>query len=404
MSDTGKSGPLSGTAAMEVAVAPEARASAGGVTWRAVGLAFLLLLLFAPAGFYGELVFGTTYTFASGVPSMGALVALFLITLVNGLVRRSGRAGLSRTEVLTVYAIVLVGGPLMTHGIFAWMIGHNLAPQLVARAAAVANHFPHVHSLVVYRDQSGHGGGLFNGRGRCRGAIGRCRSRRGVLSPPRSSSPRCASCCSSATSGFPTSACPSRPRRFHWNSCKRTTPAAGPPPRMPRNPKFWIGFGVVFLIFAVDSISKFYPNFPGLPLTGKVLMNWIPVGPLAGLGEIQLYLDPTIIGLAFLIPKELSFSCWVFYLIRVVETIAAISLGAVPHAPEDWYDSTFPAPYYQGAGAAIALGLLVVWMGAYHLLRASGSPSPAGPDPQDPRSPASYAPSSSASSWPSRTW
>ncbi len=101
MQESGSSGTSSaGRAAWQNPAAslpsPDPRAASGGVTWRAVGLAFFLLLIFAPAGFYGELVYGTTYTFASGVPSMGALVALFLITLVNGLVRRAGRAGLSR--------------------------------------------------------------------------------------------------------------------------------------------------------------------------------------------------------------------------------------------------------------------------------------------------------------------
>ena len=54
-------------------------ARAGGVSRRAVVLAFVLLVLIAPAAFYGELAYGATYMFASGVPAMAPLVLLFLL-------------------------------------------------------------------------------------------------------------------------------------------------------------------------------------------------------------------------------------------------------------------------------------------------------------------------------------
>ncbi len=47
-------------------------------------------------------------------------------------------------------------------------------------------------------------------------------------------------------------------------------------------------------------------------------------------------------------------------------------------------------PTIKAAGAAIALGFLVLWMGRRHLLRACRLALSGRPDPQDPRSPASY--------------
>jgi hypothetical protein len=364
--------------------------SLGGVTLRAVVIAFVLLVLFAPAGYYGELVYGSTYEFASGVPSMGALVALFVLTLGNGLIGRLGRRGLSRREVLSIYGIVLVGGPLMTHGILAWMIGHNLTPRFVARAipewqrnfllftpdwfaptdpAAIENYFQG-HAPVPW----------------------------GEWALPL------AAWGSFMVALFTATLCLVLLFRNQWITHERLAfPVAqipleavqeaetrrGPLARLQGGSLFWIGFGVVFAIGVANLISGLFPAFPGIPLY-RTLMQWIPTGPLAGIGGIDLDLDPTMIGIAFLIPKELSFSCWFFYLIRVGETVAAIAGGATPQAPEGWYASGFPAPYYQGGGAAMALGLWVLWIGRRHIVRAVRLAVTGEADPTDPRAPATF--------------
>jgi hypothetical protein len=368
-----------------------ATARMGGVTTRSVVIAFALLAFIAPAGYYGELVYGSTYEFASGVPSMASLVLLFLLTLLNGWVGRRGRAAMSRAEVLTTYAIVLVGGPLMTHGILAWMIGHNLTPRFVARAMPqwqtnfllyVPDWFTptNADSIEAYYQGQAH-------------------VPWGEWALPLT-----------AWGGFMialffATLCLVLLFRNQWITNERLTfPVAQIPlelvregesgkdnrARLPVGPMFWIGFGLVFAIGVVNTVASLYPAMPGIPLTGKTLMQWIPIGPMAGVGQIDLWLDPSTIGIAYLIPKELSFSCWIFYLLRVGETVAAVSAGATPQSPEGWYDSTFPAPYYQGGGAAIALGLWVLWIGRRHLARALRLAVTGQSDPSDPRAPLRY--------------
>jgi hypothetical protein len=53
----------------------------------------------------------------------------------------------------------------------------------------------------------------------------------------------------------------------------------------------------------------------------------------------------------------------------VALTVTAIAAGATPQAPEEWYSSTFPAPYYQGGGTVLALGAWALWTGRRHLAR-----------------------------------
>jgi len=367
------------------------RAAAGGVTPRAVIIALVVITLCAPAGYYGELVYGTTYFFAAGVPSMGALVVLFLLTAINGLVRRAGRKGMSRAEVLSTYAIVLVGGPLMTHGILAWMIGHNLTPRFVARAITEWQHtfllytpdwFVPVNADTV---EAYYQGQWHVPWGEWRTPLSYWGSFMAAL--------------------FFATLCLVLLFRNQWITNERLSfPVAqiplefvreeerdkGGAARLPIGPMFWTGFGVIFVIEVINLLSGLFPSVPGIPLTGKTLMQWAKVGPMAGLGQIDLWLDPATVGIAYLIPKELSFSCWFFYILRVVETVSAITAGATPQAPEDWYGSSFPAPYYQGGGAALALGLWVLWIGRRHLARAFQLAVTGKADPADPKSPMTY--------------
>jgi hypothetical protein len=89
---------------------------------------------------------------------------------------------------------------------------------------------------------------------------------------------------------------------------------------------------------------------------------------MAGLGDLTAVFDPWVIAIAYLLPKEVSFSCWFFRWVRVGLTVLAISFGADP-AEAGSYGSGFPAPYQQGGGALLAIVGLAVWTGRRHLAR-----------------------------------
>ena len=89
---------------------------------------------------------------------------------------------------------------------------------------------------------------------------------------------------------------------------------------------------------------------------------------MAALGAVMLVFWPWMLALAYLSPTDLSFSFWFFTIVRHVLTAIAIVAGATPIQPQDWWSSSFPAPYYQGAGAVLALAVWVMWIGRRHLL------------------------------------
>ncbi len=82
-----------------------------------------------------------------------------------------------------------------------------------------------------------------------------------------------------------------------------------------------------------------------------------------------------------------SFSCWFFWLVRLALSVISITIGNTPRLPEEWYDSTFPAPMHQGLGATLALGLWALWIARRHLahaLRVAAGRGRGGGDAEEP--------------------
>jgi hypothetical protein len=336
-----------------------------GVTRRAVLLSLALVALIAPAAFLGEMVFGTTYMFGSGVPAMAPLALLFIAAAVNPLLKR---AGLSRGELLSVYGVVLVGAPLVTHGILIWCLSSQAYMHYGARSTPEWERI-FLNQIPVWFSPSDTDviESYFQGATAVPWAAWRTPAlawssfllalflctlflvllvRRQWITHERLS--------------FPIAQVP-------LELIREQGKAAGLPQGWP----FWIGFLVSFGILSLSRLSGLFPAVPDISLTGQILMQWQSTGPLAGLGAWELWLPPSMIAIAYLIPKDLSFSCWFFWLVRIALTVAAIAAGATPQRPEEWWSSTFPAAIYQGGGAVLAVAAWALWIARRHLGRAA---------------------------------
>ncbi|MCJ7822878.1 MAG: hypothetical protein MUQ26_07375, partial [Armatimonadetes bacterium] len=121
---------------MTSSVATEAASDrTAGVTWRAVLIAFLLLILLIPVAFYVEMAWNKAAIFV-GIPAMGPIVVLFLLAAAMSipLLRRHG---LTRRELLVIYSILLVAGPVVSHSILGWMLVKTIAYYYMARANVI---------------------------------------------------------------------------------------------------------------------------------------------------------------------------------------------------------------------------------------------------------------------------
>ena len=105
----------------------------GGVTARVVAVAFVLLVVIGVAGFYADLLYCVTTRFGSGVPASAPFAVLFLLAGMASLGPIGRAIGFSRRELLSLYAIVMAGAPLVSHGILGYMIPHSIYQQYGAR-------------------------------------------------------------------------------------------------------------------------------------------------------------------------------------------------------------------------------------------------------------------------------
>lgn len=131
-----------------------------------------------------------------------------------------------------------------------------------------------------------------------------------------------------------------------------------------RNKLLLIGAGLTIFVEGINILSRFYPTVPHIQLG----MYWIPQSttpPLSYLGEFRLACIPYVIGLSFLLPVELLFSCWALYMVRKSEDFIWNAFGlAGPSADL----IGFPWMREQANGAWLAVFFLVVWSSRKHLM------------------------------------
>ena len=354
-----------------------------------------MLAAVTPLNFYIEVAWGGDWEgiwfFASGMPAVLPVVAVMVLTLIVSLpVLR--RLGLTRRELLAVYAIFLVGVPVLSHAVLCWMLVKNIAYYYTARAQPYWETMFLQHVPVWYAPSDPAAvEGFFEGHVPVPWAL--------WWTPLF------------AWGGFLAALFVANVSLMalvqrQWITNERLTfPLAqiplellrgvGPgesdgPGRLSGSWLLWIGVAIAFSVNFLSTLSQKIPAIPNVPISLYDIIPWQRVGPLAGLGGITILLWPWMIAIAYLIPKELSFSVWFFTIVRHLLTVIAIAAGATPARPEDWWTTSFPAPYYQGGGAVLALAAWVLWIARKHLGRALRVAISRNPDREDMQEPLSY--------------
>jgi hypothetical protein len=120
----------------------------GGVSWRAAVISLVVILLSAPAIFYGEVVWGEglvpdirrTGTWSTGIIGSWPLTVLFVIAAIMSLPALR-RVGLTRRELMTVHALVLVATPLLGAGVLFYVLSTVVTYYYLAHALATWDAF-----------------------------------------------------------------------------------------------------------------------------------------------------------------------------------------------------------------------------------------------------------------------
>lgn len=125
-----------------------------------------------------------------------------------------------------------------------------------------------------------------------------------------------------------------------------------------KNRLMWVGFSIVAFLGILNGLHAFYPSVPHVPMKNTYIGHLFINRPWSAVRPISLIFFPFIIGLAFLIPLELAFSFWFFFLFFWK---GQLILG-------DMFSWQLPSiAAEQAGGAYIALSLIAIWSAKKHL-------------------------------------
>ena len=120
----------------------------------------------------------------------------------------------------------------------------------------------------------------------------------------------------------------------------------------------WIGFAVSGGLGLMHGINFLYPAFPDIRVRYD-LLSFFTEKPWNAIGGTPLCFYPFVVGLGYFMPLDLSFSTWFFYLFWKVQAILRVVMGLKPHAGPHWTG--------ESVGAWLSLCLLVLWSSRRHL-------------------------------------
>ncbi|MCL6519979.1 MAG: hypothetical protein K6T99_09105 [Armatimonadetes bacterium] len=127
-----------------------------------------------------------------------------------------------------------------------------------------------------------------------------------------------------------------------------------------RNKLFWAGVAVAVAIDMLQGLHVLYPSIPGLRIKGINIGEYIVNPPWNAIGWTPMHFYPFGIGLGTLLPLDLSFSSWFFFLFWKMQIVAAAAFGwnQIPR---------FPYINEQSFGAYMGICLFAIWASRKHV-------------------------------------
>ncbi len=130
------------------------------------------------------------------------------------------------------------------------------------------------------------------------------------------------------------------------------------------SPLAWLGFAVPFTVFAINGFHHIWPTIPQIPLMFP-LNSLLTTPPWHDISYFTCNISFAAIGFFFLLPTEILFSMWFFFLLGKVQEIAFSAagnkLGSSPHADAELMIGA------QAEGAWIALAFAYFALAKPHL-------------------------------------
>ena len=128
-----------------------------------------------------------------------------------------------------------------------------------------------------------------------------------------------------------------------------------------RSRLMWIGFAAAGSLDLVNGLSYIYPAIPSVTMY-RDLMTYLPDMPWAGIGWLPVTFHPAVIGLSFLMPLDLLFSCVFFFFWWKALFVLSAATGLTRGYGGGISEAVFPYANEQmfGSFLAIAFGSILI--------------------------------------------
>lgn len=330
--------------------------------WRAILIGALLIPI---ATYFGTYVYVVVQALLWGQTSLlrGPIFILFLLTMANLAFRKvARRAGLQPSEMLIIYTMIAISVCVSGFGQVQWLV--NILPA-GGYFPNNSNHYdrflfyippylvPH-DPQVIYAFYNGHS------------SLYRPEVLRDWATPVAVWSLFLFGLC------WVTLCLTSLVRRQWTDEEKLTFPLVYLPLEMAqggaghtpfyRNRLMWAAFLIAGVLESVDYLNFLFPAVPYIAIkpTTWHLSDYATTRPWNAMGLFTLAFYPFAIGIGFILSREVSFSCWFFYLLTKVELVATSAAGLAEGGPRSGYAQP-PFLGEQGVGAWLTLGAFLLW-------------------------------------------
>ncbi|MHB0998714.1 MAG: DUF6785 family protein [Armatimonadota bacterium] len=154
--------------------------------------------------------------------------------------------------------------------------------------------------------------------------------------------------------------------------------------RLLKSRLMWVGFGIAAGIQVLNGLHEFYPSIPIIPVKMQDISPMFTTSPWNAIGWTPVSFYPYGIGLGFLLPVDMLFSCWFFFMMwRVIRVLGAV-YGLYNATP------SFPYMNQQALGSYYMIAVLALLSGRGHLRKVMRVVLGREKDPDEKNGPMSY--------------
>lgn len=130
------------------------------------------------------------------------------------------------------------------------------------------------------------------------------------------------------------------------------------------NKLMWIGFGVAASLDLLNGFNAIWPDVPYIHLKLNNIGRYLVSKPWNAVGWLPISFYPFVIGLAFFIPLDLSFSLWFFYLFWKMQRVLWYVMG---FSTQGGSFSGYKSIIEQSSGAYLAFFVVALWASRKHI-------------------------------------